>query len=429
MDTQKSDLHALALHLDLRNSAILEAWRGKVRGDPALASGNALPRFELDDHIPALLSAYADRLREVSGAPHARHAAGAHMLTRDESKEAAAHGSHRWQQGYDLHEVTRELGRLNELMTVELDAYAQSRPLSHSAAALARKMWAESHTQYAEESTTQYFLLQRTEAAGHVRDLEQALQAVHELERQRAELWRQIAHDLRGNIGVVANAASGLQHENVPADSRAKLLHMLERNVGTLKHFLDDVTELARLHAGQEHLRAARLDAAPLLAELCEGLQAYARERKLYLRTRGPATLPVEADAGKLRRIAQNLIINALKYTSTGGVTVSWEGGGSADPARWAFCVEDTGPGMHRGPITQVLEDVTAGEAAPAQRTGPPPTAATGTQHSGPPNAGEGIGLSIVKRLAELLNATIEIESEPGMGTQFRVRLPQRYSR
>lgn len=419
MDTQQAELHALAHHLDKQCPALLAAWRRKVRGDPALISGDVLPRFELDDHVPALLSAYSSRLRHATKP----------MPTEAESDGAAAHGSHRWRQGYDLHEVTRELGRLNELVVAELDAYVLSQPISPHTAALAHKIWAESHTHYAEQSTTQYFLLQRTEAAGHVRDLEQALLAVHDLERQRAELWRQIAHDLRGNIGVVADAASGLGLANVPADSRTKLLHLLDRNVGILKHFLDDVTELARLHAGQEHPRTARFDAAAVLTELCDGLQGYAAERQLYLRTQGRATLLIDGDAGKLRRIAQNLILNALKYTLAGGVTVTWDDCGAADPARWELRIEDTGPGLERTPLAPALDPTTeppgiAQAANELARTVQPANPAT-PQAAIP--GGEGIGLSIVKRLAEMLNASIEMASEPGKGTQFRVILPRQY--
>lgn len=425
MHTQPAELHALAHHLVRQGPDMLDTWRGKVRGDPGSNSGEALPRLELDDHIPALLAGYADRLR-LEAARGESMQIGAGVAPDAADGEAAAHGSHRWRQGYDLHEVTRELGRLNEVVVAELDAYADTRPFSHGAAAVARKLWAESHTHYSEQSTTRYFQLQRAEAAGHVRDLEQAVQAIHELDRQRAELWQQIAHDLRGNIGVVASAASGLRHANVPDDARTRLLHMLERNVDTLKHFLDDVTELARLHAGQEQLRVSRYDAATVLTDLCEGLQAYAQERRLYLRTRGPASLNVEGDAGKVRRIAQNLIINALKYTNTGGVVVVWSRGGAADPARWVICIEDTGPGIHHGPVAQALEPHPTMEVAAAVPDQPLVMAQVRPQPNDAPH-GEGIGLSIVKRLAELLNASLEIETESGKGSRFRVVLPQAY--
>ena len=83
---------------------------------------------------------------------------------------------------------------------------------------------------------------------------------------------------------------------------------------------------------------------------MCENLQPLAAERGLFLKADGPATLSVEGDAGKIRRIAQNLLLNALKYTQEGGVTMRWGDSRNNDPERWMLCVQDTGPGFHAGP-------------------------------------------------------------------------------
>src|SRR4029078_7968260 len=70
----------------------------------------------------------------------------------------------------------------------------------------------------------------------------------------------------------------------------------------------------------------------------------------------GPDTLTVEGDAIKIRRIAQNLPLNALKYTSVGGVTLGWGNSRNNDPKRWMLCVQDTGPGIHAGPGAPLVE-------------------------------------------------------------------------
>ena len=111
MSAIETELAALSRYLEQRREALLQAWRTAVFEDPALTTGQALPRAQLNDHIPAVLSAFEKQLAlaatAVTEAP-------------DASQDAAAHGLHRWQQGYDLREVTRELGRLNECMVVEL---------------------------------------------------------------------------------------------------------------------------------------------------------------------------------------------------------------------------------------------------------------------------------------------------------------------
>lgn len=117
---------------------------------------------------------------------------------------------------------------------------------------------------------------------------------------------------------------------------RANLLRLLDRNVKALHQLLNDMSGLARLQAGQEHRRVESLDAAALLRDVCEGMQTHAQDRNLFLRFDGPATLPVEADPVKTRRIAQNLVLNAVKYTRQGGVTVTWGEGMPGDGERWS---------------------------------------------------------------------------------------------
>ena len=125
------ELADLADHLRNRRDALLNAWQGAVRRDPNLTGGDALPRAELLDHIPALLNAFEKSLRHVASEALAE-AAG--------SPPAAAHGLQRWLQGYDLREVTRELGKLNGCIIFELDAYANAHPqVSSEALIRARK--------------------------------------------------------------------------------------------------------------------------------------------------------------------------------------------------------------------------------------------------------------------------------------------------
>lgn len=430
MQTHDVELAALAAHLGQRRNTVLAAWRKAVIADPTLTTGASLPQAQLHDHIPALLADFERVLTPGRTAP-------------GPDEDAAAHGLHRWQQGFDLAEVTRELGRLNECMVDELDRYgAAHEDLEPGVMASARRLWAQQHGVSVSASTAQYFRLQQIEAGGHIQDLEQALESLRDLEQQRAELWQQAAHDLRGNLGIVVNATAGLTSPKASELGRAQFMRLLERNVRALHELLNDVTSLARLQGGQEHRTVDTLDVAALLHDLCERLQSQAQERGLYLRTEGPASLVVQADAVKLRRIAQNLVLNAVKYTRQGGVTVSWGETDAQDDARWVLQVEDTGPGFHAGPgaelagalgaatdqSRQVDFDHGSGSVthAPADLTGGPSSAA-GDTRAVRQASGEGLGLSIVKRLCELLDATVELASTPRVGTTFRILLPRRY--
>jgi len=216
----------------------------------------------------------------------------------------------------------------------------------------------------------------------------------------------------------------------------------LQKNLSSLHSLLEDVMDLARLQAGHEHRQVKAFDAAPLLRDLCERMQPLAEERGLFLKMEGPSKLPVEGDAVKTQRIAQNLLFNALKYTPSGGVTVSWGDSRQNDAHRWMLCVEDTGPGFHAGPgapMAGALGDATE-EARQVEETARTGIKGTATPAEAPASdaapvddrpvhqeGGEGIGLSIVKRLCELLDATIEMDSVPGEGTSLRIVFPRHY--
>jgi signal transduction histidine kinase len=436
--TQKLDeqLEALASHLSTRRESILEAWRKAVSEDPQLTAAAALPRNQFNDHIPEVLDGFERKLRRF---PDDESAA-----SRAEQKEdAEAHGLHRWQQGYNLRELTREWGHLHLCLLDELEEYGAARPeLEPGTLSLARRALAQMCSEGVSESTVQFFQLRQTEAAGHVRDLEQAMAQARQLERQRAELWREAAHDLRGNLGIVTTATTGLTLEGLPAPSRDSFVRLLQRSVSSLHSMLEDVMGLARLEAGHEKRVVAAFDAAALLRELCDDLQVLARERGLFLRTEGPDRLPVEGDAIKTRRIAQNLLLNALSYTREGGATVGWGDSRDNDAGRWMMTVRDTGPGFAAGPgapLAGALKEATrearevevkAGDAEewnsqaelPGARAAHPPASGLARQ-----TTGEGIGLSIVKSLCELLDASLEMESSRGAGTLFRVILPRAY--
>jgi signal transduction histidine kinase len=421
MGDAAGERRALADYMNARRTAILEAWRAAIKRDPALNTGDSLPRVQLFDHIPDILSTF---VRGLQAAPEDAVATAADAA----QQSAAAHGLQRWQQGYDLREVTRELGKLNECVVAELDGYASSHPhISQTVIADARRVWAALCSTGIEESVGQYFQLQQQEAAGHVRDLETALTDIRELEQQRADLWRQAAHDLRGNLGVVANATVGLTHSGIRESTRDDFVRILMRNVTTLHHLLDDVTSLARLQAGREQRQIEPLDVTPLLMQLCEGIQPLAQQRRLFLRGEGPDGFAADGDAVKIRRIAQNLILNAVKFTHAGGITVRWGDSDAGDPKRWQLSVSDTGPGFHSDagqPLSAALEP----GAAPRESEAPV-GAAVRTLQPGPAHieSGEGIGLSIVKRLCELLDATIEVKSVRNSGTTFRILFPRHY--
>ncbi|GAB4024920.1 CheR family methyltransferase [Spirosoma koreense] len=234
----------------------------------------------------------------------------------------------------------------------------------------------------------QQFLLNELEKSSENWDL---LADLRQQIRERGELLRSTSHDLRGNFGIIQGAASLLNVANSD-EERAQMLAMLQRNLGQATQMLTELLDVARLEAGQEQRQLAPFDAAGLLADLVESARPLADERGLWLRTEGPDHLPVEGDALKVRRIAQNLLLNALKYTYAGGVTVAW--GDAPAAGGWQLTITDTGPGLAKADQAK---------------------------------SGEGIGLLIVRQLCELLDCQLEVNSQPGQGTQFLITFPRSY--
>ncbi|HZA95273.1 MAG TPA: HAMP domain-containing sensor histidine kinase [Burkholderiaceae bacterium] len=390
------ELNAVAAYLRERRPAILDAWRAAADADPQLTTSNSLPRSQFNDHIPDVLDSFERRLQAWPTEPQ--------RLDAQQKRHAASHGLQRWQQGYRLREVTREWGHLQLVLLDELEKYANTRtPRAPEAMEIARR----------------------------------ALSEERKLQRDRSERWRQAAHDLRGHVGVVMNATTGLTSTAASDAIRERFLSLLQRSTSSLHRMLDDVMNLARLQAGHERLEVKQFDAAQLLRDLCDELHGQAQERNLYLKAEGPDSLIVEGDPVKIRRIAQNLLINGLRYTHAGGVTVGWGDSKENDAERWVFCVQDTGPGFHAGPGAPLISALKAATVASHdidRRAGIDPEATddnasvidddpreVGQQR------GEGVGLSIVKRLSDLLNATIELESSADVGTIFKVILPRHY--
>jgi signal transduction histidine kinase len=436
-ESAREHIDAVAAHLAARRETLLQRWREAADADPELTSASVLSRAQFFDHIPEVLDAFERTLR-------ARYREERAEAAEDQREGAAGHGMHRWQQGYRQREAMREWRHLHLCLVDELEAFSVAHPETVTEAmAAARRALAQLCSDGVCESADQYQLLQRSEAAGRVRDLMQALEALETLEARRAESVRRAALDLRGSLDAMENATVALDGQTADDDARARSLATLQHGVASMTALLNDLISLARLEAGHEGRTDEPFDAAVLLGELCMAMQPLAAEHGLALVAEGPATLAVEGDRVKTYRIAQNLIVNALKSTERGGVRVTWERD-STDPGwRWVLSVQDTGPGLQArssAPLARALKAATddaqaVGEKAesdgePSAEAEPAPLlrSQSGRRAEDEP-AGEGIGLAIVKRLCELLDASLELHTEAGKGTTFRVLFPRQSPR
>jgi signal transduction histidine kinase len=424
-------LEAFGDYLATRRNAILLAWRNATEADPEQMTARALTRGQFNDHIPEVLDAFERKLRSRAGG------AGEQSVDIEKKQEEVKHGLHRWQQGYRLLELMHEWGHLQHCLFDELAVFATTQPgFDRETMAAANRQIITLVNEAIGESAAQYERMQQAEAAGQYGALMGALAGINEIERRRAALIHQAVHDLNNDVFGVKVAAGRLGEADIAQAERAEFATLVQQGVQSVTAMLGELMELARLEAGQECREISGFDAGALVNDLCDINRPVARAHGLFLKVNGAPRLSVDGDPGKVRRLLQNLVSNALKYTQRGGVTVSW----GKEKKNWWLMVKDTGPGVVTGPAAPMLLGLKAATASARESDEKVAEAKGGTSHvlappSGFPKAerprdqptGEGIGLSIVKRLCELLDASLEMASSPETGTTFRIVLPCRY--
>ena len=405
----------LATYLFNRRNAILDKWRTRCEQDPTLAHVATLSREEFNNLMPLLLTILDQRLH-------------AQPEEADPVEVASAHGLHRWHKGRSLRELMTELDYLYQLLTDELRLYRQLRPDADLTILLtASEQIARLKSETLAGSATEYEAQQQLAAANRSVGLQQALDQLNQLGRDRTDLLRASSHDLKGTFGVIQGATFLLNQEGQTDEERSQLIEMVNRNLSGVRAMLTQLTDLARLEAGQEQLTIDAFDVSQLLRELVGVVQPLAAEKRLVLWADGPDTLPVRSDAVKIRRIVQNLLLNAILHTSTGTISVSWSREGNY---RWYVSIQDSGPGLSAD-LTSVLmrqfkplpePSTVLNSKADDDFAHIPSTEAPSPSDQSTTLAGEGIGLHIVKQLCDLLGANIDVETSLS-GTLVRIRM------
>lgn len=414
-DTYTQQLHQLNSYLYARRESILNRWRTRCSAEPGMSTRKRFSREEFNDHIPALLEILSERL--VGAPPDS-----------DPVEHASLHGLHRWQRSYSLSELMAELANFYDVLDEELRDYLEQFPDTQpTVMAHAYRQLLRLSQEIGQGSLLSYDQLLQTSAAERLQTLEESLDQLETLTRQRGQQIRQTSHDLRGSFGIISGTAQLLQ---LPADDdeRNQFVESLNRNVQGALHLLNQLLDYARLEAAQETLDNQPFDAAELLQSLVAGAQGMAQHKGLTLKADGPAPMMVVGDALKVQRLVQNLLVNSLRHTQSGWVNVSWV---MENDIRWSISVQDTGPGLSSGPKAllagQLQPEMQQTSALRSETSGHPPASiippivrqlADNQQQSD----GEGIGLFIVKGLCDLMKGSMDVETSEH-GTLIRIRL------
>lgn len=227
------------------------------------------------------------------------------------------------------------------------------------------------------------------------------LQAVFEAQRRFVD---HAAHDMQTPLTVLqGNLELALQKARTAEEYRDALLSNLKQ-VERLITLTRSLLTLARFAGDRPPVQLGPLALEPLVRELVNDLTVVAEDHRIHLALRTEPTPPVLGDAERLKQLLINLLDNALRYTEPGGrVTVRLQAGSD----RVSIAVEDTGQGIEPEHLPHLFERFYRTDRARARDSG-----------------GTGLGLPIVKEIAEAHGGTVQVESRIGKGSVFTVLLP-----
>lgn len=233
------------------------------------------------------------------------------------------------------------------------------------------------------------------------KELEKAKLYAENLLVAREKLMLTITHDIKAPAGSIIGYIDLLIR--LVQDRRQQFyLHNMKSSANHLLDLITSLLDYHRLEAGKMDIHPVTFNPHELFESIYTSFLPGAEKKQLTLNFEEniPRTLNLEGDPFRIRQIAENLISNALKFTSQGSITIQVD----YEQNRFTFRVEDTGCGMSIQEQQRVFQAFTRLQSAQGQE-------------------GFGLGLSITKKLVELLNGEITIESAPRKGSMFQVVL------
>ncbi len=220
-----------------------------------------------------------------------------------------------------------------------------------------------------------------------------------------------MSHELRTPLNAVIGITEMLIEDAEEAGQKSFLepLQRITRAGKHLLHLINEVLDLSKIEAGKLELHYESVDVAALIGDVVGAAQPLALRNGNRLAVDCPPDLgTIQADLTRLRQIILNLLSNACKFTEKGTVSLAAaRGGGAADEGWIEFTVADTGIGMTPEQLGRLFQEFTQADSSTTRKYG-----------------GTGLGLAISDRLCRMMGGSIAVESEPGRGTRFTLRLP-----
>ncbi len=225
------------------------------------------------------------------------------------------------------------------------------------------------------------------------------------LDIRKDEFLAMLSHELRNPLAPILNAVTFLHSHHHENPQVKKSLGIIERQVGQLKHIVDDLLEVSRITSGRMQLRVSRVAVSGIVEHALETARPLIEQHNhSFLVSMASEPVYVRADGARLQQVVVNLLNNACKYTADGGhiwLTVRHEND------ECVIRVRDDGVGIGPDLLPTVFDLFTQSDRSLDRSQG-----------------GLGVGLALVKRLVEMHHGSVEAHSVVGEGSEFVVRIP-----
>ena len=240
-------------------------------------------------------------------------------------------------------------------------------------------------------------------------ELRQARDVAFRAAQVKSEFLANMSHEIRTPMNAVLGTVAMLMEAGLEPGQRS-LAETIERSGRDLLTIINDILDFSKLEAGKLRIEVIPFDLQETVAGVVALLTAKAEAKQIRLRAKIAEGTPrhVTGDPGRLRQVLTNLIDNAIKFTEQGFVMVHLAPAPGPDGvSAVSFTIRDSGIGIPRNKLAAVFEKFTQADTSTTRKFG-----------------GTGLGLTICRQLAELMDGTITAASEPGNGSTFTLTIP-----